>query len=171
MTNVVKRMEAINQRNNNSKVLMKNGSRLGLGLKSRWSGVVGGGGVLLAAIIFAGVWMVQRAPAGDGGNTPPTTEEMDVAMQQTLEATLANPGCPKDPEKIKQFVAAGFPILHPELATRQRRAADLAFALAQDQALSQILNPKAFEAELLKNPEFVRQRDEAMQALLQRAGH
>jgi hypothetical protein len=79
---------------------------------------------------------------------------------------VANESAPRYIDKLDQVVGAGLAILHPELASAERRK-DPAYVEAEAQAAWTIMNPAAVAAELMKDPEFRRECEEASRAFSQ----
>jgi hypothetical protein len=128
----------------------------------RWSGcskrAIGLGlTVSAAAVIALAVWLVPRAPAGIFSSD----SEVDQALQSTLAVELAMPSCPSDPAAIEERVAAGFAILHPDLAIRELRK-DPAYRQAEAVATSNLLDSKAILERLLQDPAYRQRREQAI---------
>jgi hypothetical protein len=121
---------------------------------------IAGLSTFLAAMALVILWFAQRVPA----DPAPQQNELDLALQSTLVQVLSQPNPPQDSESLAESVQVWFNFMYPELALAQRRQ-DPAFVQAEAESQYQFLNSSAIGAERLKDPEFQRQHEQALQAL------
>ncbi len=120
----------------------------------------------LGALLVAGVWIGQRAPAQ---SVPDEDAAVDQALQTCLDRLLVNRGCPKDPVAVEATVAAAFALGYPELANRDR-VQDPALIAAKAANDATFLNARAYEAELLKDPVARERQEQALRDLTPSTG-
>ncbi len=123
---------------------------------------VGGLSALVALTGLVSIWLTQRVPA----TAAAVPDEIDLAIEATLQWVLSQPDCPKDQESLDQAVRVWFSALHPDLAVRLLRE-DPAFVQAEQAAFATISNPAQVYQDLMKDEDYRRQSEERARALTQ----
>ena len=96
---------------------------------------------------------------GGASGSAPSSAEMDLAMHATVAVILTNSACPTTSEEILRVAGGYFPLLHPELANRQRLS-DPRAVQADAVAAWSMLNPGAFHRQRMMDPDYRRAFDE-----------
>jgi hypothetical protein len=106
---------------------------------------------ILALTFFGAPMTQQQVPAG------PVPEDVDygIALQSFTNAVAINSARQMNPELMKQDALVAFSLLHPSLVPTK----------VDEVAAFAILNPWAVEAELQKDPAFLKQQEAAFAAM------
>jgi hypothetical protein len=125
-------------------------------------------GALVLSVIAVCSSLVGRAGASAGA-APPTAREINAAMNDTLAAILANDASTNLANDLPGAVNACFPIMHPDLALRQRLQ-DPAFRESQAAAFAGISDPVGVGMSLRATAEGQRQYEIDLQNILHPGG-